>query len=122
MIVVEFAFAIVNILLKKLVDNGTSHLVFITYRQSISTMFLAPIGFFLERNSRPKITLNILCYLFLCAILGASLTQYFFLLGIEYTSATFSCAFINMVPVITFIMALPFGLETLNIERTGGKA
>ncbi|KAK2988157.1 hypothetical protein RJ640_020639 [Escallonia rubra] len=122
MVVVEFAFAIVNILLKKLVDNGTSHLVFITYRQSISTMFLAPIAFFLERNSRPKITLSILCCLFLSAIVGASLTQYFFLLGIEYTSATFSCAFINVVPVITFIMALPFGLETLNIERTGGKA
>lgn len=45
---------------------------------------------------------------FLCR---ASVTQYFFLLGIQYTSATFACAFVNMVPVITFIMALPFGYE-----------
>lgn len=45
----------------------------------------------------------------LCKFCRASVTQYLFLVGIEYTSATFSCAFLNMVPVITFLMALPFG-------------
>ncbi|XP_059645361.1 WAT1-related protein At3g30340-like [Cornus florida] len=122
MVAVEFAFAVVNIFLKKVVDKGMNHLVFITYRQSVSTIFLAPIGYIFERNKRPKLTLRILCYLFLSAIVGASLTQYFFLLGIQYTSATFSCAFINMVPVLTFIMALPFGLETVNVKSRGGKA
>ncbi|OIW19240.1 hypothetical protein TanjilG_20365 [Lupinus angustifolius] len=52
----------------------------------------------------------------------ASVIQYFFLLGIQYTSATFACAFLNMVPVITFIVALPFGLETVNIKLNSGKA
>ncbi|QHO18543.1 WAT1-related protein [Arachis hypogaea] len=55
-------------------------------------------------------------------IVGASVTQYFFLLGIQYTSATFACAFINMVPVITFIMALLFGLESVNIKCKSGRA
>ncbi|XP_057733771.1 WAT1-related protein At3g30340-like [Arachis stenosperma] len=63
-----------------------------------------------------------LCYIFFSAIVGASVTQYFFLLGIQYTSATFACAFINMVPVITFIMALPFGLESVNIKCKSGRA
>lgn len=76
----------------------------------------------LQRNSRTKLTGRILCDLFFSAIVGASVTQYIFLLGIRYTSATFSCAFINMVPVITFIMALPFGLETLNIRCKAGRA
>ncbi|KAF3965540.1 hypothetical protein ACB098_01G126200 [Castanea mollissima] len=122
MIAVDFAFAIVNILLKKILDEGMDHLVFVTYRLTISTIFLAPIGYFLERNSRPKLTLRILCYLFFSAIVGASLTQYFFLLGIQYTSAYFACAFVNMVPVITFLMALPFGLETLDIKCNSGRA
>ncbi|KAK8586010.1 hypothetical protein V6N13_130536 [Hibiscus sabdariffa] len=116
MIAIDFSFAVVNILLKKVLDDGMNHLVLITFRLSISTIFLAPIGYFWEsfstkiacRNSRPKLTPRILCYLFCSAIVGASLTQYFFLLGIQYTSATFACAFVNMVPVITFIMALPF--------------
>ncbi|PSS11275.1 WAT1-related protein [Actinidia chinensis var. chinensis] len=117
MVAIDFGFAIVNILLKKVTDAGMDHLVFITYRQSIATIFLAPIGYLSERNSRPKLTFGTLCHLFLSAIVGASLTQYFFLLGIQYTSATFSCAFVNMVPVITFMMALPFGLESVKCEH-----
>ncbi|XP_076942848.1 WAT1-related protein At3g30340-like [Bidens hawaiensis] len=101
MIGVQFAFATINVLLKKVIDEGLDHLVFITYRLSVATLFLAPVAFFLER---------------------ASLSQYLFLLGIQYTSATFSCAFPNMVPVITFIISLPFGLEKVNIKSNGGRA
>ncbi|RDX74001.1 WAT1-related protein [Mucuna pruriens] len=122
MIVIDFSLTMVNILLKKVLQEGMNHMVFITYRLSVSTIFLAPIGYFKERNGRPRLTFQILSYLFFSAIIGASVTQYFFLLGIQYTSATFACAFVNMVPVITFIMALPFGLETVNIKCKGGKA
>ncbi|KAJ4847550.1 hypothetical protein Tsubulata_035273 [Turnera subulata] len=122
MVIIDFTFAIVNILLKKVLDLGVNHLVFITYRLLISAVFLAPIGYFWERNSRPKLTFRILCYLFLSAIVGASLTQYFFLLGIQYTSATFACAFINIVPVVTFLMAVPMGLETVNVKCNSGRA
>ncbi|KAA8526053.1 hypothetical protein F0562_007847 [Nyssa sinensis] len=122
MIAIDFSFAIMNILLKKVVVEGMNHLVFITYRQCVSTIFLAPIGYFVERKSRPKLTLRILCHLFLSALVGTSLTQYFFLLGIQYTSATYACAFLNMVPMLTFIMALPFGLETVNVRRSSGRA
>ncbi|XVF12813.1 hypothetical protein REPUB_Repub08aG0152400 [Reevesia pubescens] len=122
MIAIDLCFAVVNILLKKVLDEGMNHLVIITFRLSISTIFLAPIGYFWERNSRPKLTPRILCYLFCSAIFGASLTQYFFLLGIQYTSAAYACAFINMVPVITCIMALPFRIETMNLKSNSGKA
>ncbi|KAK7302974.1 hypothetical protein RJT34_13872 [Clitoria ternatea] len=122
MIAIDFSFATVNILLKKVLEEGMNHLVFITYRLSIATIFVAPMGYFWERNVRPRLTFQILCYLFFSAVVGASITQYFFLLGIQYTSATFSCAFVNMVPVITFMMALPFGIETVNIKCNSGKA
>ncbi|XP_027348616.1 WAT1-related protein At3g30340-like [Abrus precatorius] len=122
MIGIDFSLTVVNILLKKVLEEGMDHLVFITYRLSISTIFLLPISYFRERNGRPRLTFQILCFLFFSAIIGASVTQYFFLLGIQYTSATFACAFVNMVPVITFIMALPFGLETVNIKCSSGKA
>ncbi|XP_028764733.1 WAT1-related protein At3g30340-like [Neltuma alba] len=122
MVFIDFAFAVVNILLKKVLQEGMNPLVIITYRLSVSCVFLAPIAFFWERNGRPKLTFRILCYLFLSALFGTSLTQYFYLLGIQDTSATFACAFINMVPVVTFIMALPFGLETVNIKCNRGRA
>lgn len=122
MIAVHFAFATINVVLKKVIVDGLDHLVFITYRLTVGTIFLAPMAFFFERKSETKLTYSIIFHLFLTAILGASLTQYLFLLGIQNTSATFSCAFLNMVPVITFIMSLPFGLESVNIKSNGGKA
>ena len=49
MVAVDFALAVVNILLKKVLNEGISHLLIITYRQSISAIFLAPVAYFWER-------------------------------------------------------------------------
>lgn len=49
MLAIDFAFAVVNILLKKVLEEGIDHLVLITYRLAISAIFLSPIGYFLER-------------------------------------------------------------------------
>ncbi|XVE73591.1 hypothetical protein DITRI_Ditri11bG0131000 [Diplodiscus trichospermus] len=122
MLAINFAFAITNVLIKKLLDEGVSHIIILMYRQAISAVFLAPIAYFWERKSRPKLTARVFCQLFLNALIGGTLTQYFLLLGLEYTSATFSCAFLNMVPAVTFILALPFGLEKVNIRNMAGKA
>ncbi|KAL9677999.1 hypothetical protein QQ045_015837 [Rhodiola kirilowii] len=121
MVSIGFAFAVVNILLKEVLNQGLNHLVFITYRLAIAAIFLAPIGYYLERNSSSKLTFRVLCYLFFSAIVGTTMTMYFFLIGIQYTSATFACAFVNMVPVMTFILALPFRLETINLNINTGR-
>ncbi|GER57875.1 nodulin MtN21 /EamA-like transporter family protein [Striga asiatica] len=122
MVAIDQALAVSNILLKKILGDGINLWVFITYRQSISAIFLSPLAFFLERKTRPKLTFTILCHLFMSAIIGASVTQYLFLVGVEYTSATFSCAFLNMVPVITFLITLPFGLEKVDVKCSSGRA
>ncbi|KAI3902530.1 hypothetical protein MKW92_005740 [Papaver armeniacum] len=122
MVAINFALAIVNILHKKIIDGGMDHLTLITYRLYISVLVLAPMAYFLERRTRPKLTFRILCLLFVSAILGLTLTSYLFLVGLQNTTATFICAFVNMVPVITFLMALPFGLETVNMRSMSGNA
>ncbi|XP_062087070.1 WAT1-related protein At3g30340 [Humulus lupulus] len=122
MLAINFAFSLVNLLLKKTIDRGLNHLVIVTYRQAMSTILLTPIAFFWERKSRAEMTPRISCYLFFSALIGVTLTQFLFLLGLQYTSATFSCAFLNMVPVFTFVLALPFGLEKLNLKSIGGCA
>ncbi|KAM7275288.1 hypothetical protein ACFE04_017154 [Oxalis oulophora] len=122
MVAVNFAFGVVNVVLKKVLNEGVNQLVIITYRQAVSAIFLAPIAYFWERKTIPKLTISILFQLFISALVGATLTQYLFLIGLGYTSSTFSCAFINMVPVNTFLLALPFGLEKVNIKSKAGKA
>lgn len=49
MLAVNFAFAIVNLLLKKRLDEGLNHVVIVIYRQAISAIFLTPIAYFWER-------------------------------------------------------------------------
>lgn len=49
MVAINFAFAIVNVLFKKILDEGTNQMVIVTYRLAVSTLFLTPIAFFLER-------------------------------------------------------------------------
>ncbi|EPS64300.1 hypothetical protein M569_10469, partial [Genlisea aurea] len=120
LIAIDAAFAIGNILLKTIVGEGFNRLVFMTYRQLVAAIFLSPLAFFLERRGQPRITLKLWFKLFMSAALGATATQYLFLIGIEYTSATFACAFLNMVPVVTFMMALPLGQEVVNVKRRSG--
>ncbi|XP_016505646.1 WAT1-related protein At3g30340-like [Nicotiana tabacum] len=122
MIFVEFALAVVNALFKKVLSGGVSLLVIATYRFSIATIFLTPIACLLERNFISNLTGRVVCSLFFSALLGGTLTQYFFLIGLKYTSTTFSCAFINMVPINTFVMALLLRQEKITIKCKSGRA
>ncbi|KAI5677616.1 hypothetical protein M9H77_08566 [Catharanthus roseus] len=122
MLGVNLALAVNNVLLKKVLNQGMSYLMIITYRQTISTIFLIPIAYFYERKGWNSLRGSLVWGLFFSALLGATLSQYFFLVGLKYTSATYSCAFINIVPVVTFIVALPFRLEKVNLKKISGKA
>ncbi|KAK4418726.1 WAT1-related protein [Sesamum alatum] len=122
MVAVEFGFALVNILFKKALNAGTERLIILFYRQSISTVFLIPFVYFWERSSWAKLTVRVTAQMFLCALLGLTLTQYLFLVGLGYTSATFTSAFVNMVPVVTFVLALPLGMEKVKMKSKSGKA
>ncbi|CAN1855486.1 WAT1-related protein At3g30340 [Linum perenne] len=122
MIVVNLAFAVVNMLFKKALDGGGNHMVLVTYRLTIATVFLVPIAYYWERKSRTKLTGTVICYLFFGALTGLTLCQYFFLLGLKYTSVGFSCAFLNIVPVNTFLLAIPFGLEKVSLGSKSGRA
>ncbi|THU61504.1 hypothetical protein C4D60_Mb07t23980 [Musa balbisiana] len=108
MLAIVVAYAVMNIMIKKAIDEGTNRLLLITLRQLIAALILAPIAYFRERKTRPPLTADICVHLFFSAALGAALTQYLFLLGLQYTSATFACAFANILPVLTFLMALLF--------------
>ncbi|EFH51239.1 nodulin MtN21 family protein [Arabidopsis lyrata subsp. lyrata] len=119
-IVTNMIAGMVNALIKKVLDGGINHMVIATYRLGISTLFLLPIAYFWERKTRPKLTLSISCQLFVSALFGASLMQYFYLLGLSYTSATLGSAFWAIMPSLTFVMALIFGFEKLTLKTKIG--
>ncbi|XP_057531825.1 WAT1-related protein At3g30340-like [Amaranthus tricolor] len=119
-----FVMACLNLLFKKILDEGMSQLVIVTYRLATGAVFLMPVAYFFERKRGVNVQLSrsILCHLFLSALIGATLAQYLVLLGIQCTSAAFASAFINLTPVFTFLIALLIRQESVNLRSTGGKA
>ncbi|CAN8310946.1 unnamed protein product [Cochlearia groenlandica] len=118
MVISNIAMGSVNALVKKALDNGVNHMVIGAYRMAISAFILAPFAFILERKTRPELTFRLLVDHFLSGLLGASLMQFFFLLGLSYTSATVSCALVSMLPAITFALALIFRTENVRNLKT----
>lgn len=49
MVAVEVVFAIVNVLIKNVLDDGMNILVLVTYRLSVAAVFLGPVAYFWER-------------------------------------------------------------------------
>ncbi|XP_020244721.1 WAT1-related protein At3g30340-like [Asparagus officinalis] len=122
MLAVSVAYAMLNTMIKKVIDEGMNRLVIITYRQLAATLFMAPVAYFSERKTRPKLTSEIFVSLFFSAILGASLTQYLFFLGLQYTSATFSCAFLTRKITRAHVLSICDRLEIVNPKSREGIA
>ncbi|KAG6702303.1 hypothetical protein I3842_07G027500 [Carya illinoinensis] len=121
MVVVQLSFAGVNVLYKLAANDGMNLRVLVTYRLSprIRTLiYTHAIG----RNSRPKLTWIVLFQAFLCGIFGGSLHQNLCIESLALTSTTFASAMFNLVPAITFILAVSFGLEKLSLGTIAGKA
>ncbi|KAL1220690.1 WAT1-related protein [Cardamine amara subsp. amara] len=118
MVTSNVAMGSVNALVKKALDVGVNHMIIGAYRMAISAFILAPFAYLLERKTRPEITFRLMVDHFISGLLGASLMQFFFLLGLSYTSATVTCALVSMLPAITFALALIFRTENVKNLKT----
>ncbi|KAL6848422.1 hypothetical protein ACP4OV_021716 [Aristida adscensionis] len=122
MLAFDARFAVMTALIKKLQAQGLNPVVLIALRQFVAAVFLAPIAYFKERNARPKFTKEIFAYLFMSALIGVLSVQYLFFLGLSYTTATLAATISNMNTVLTFVMAVVFRVETVDVKSKAGLA
>ncbi|XP_019424906.1 PREDICTED: WAT1-related protein At1g68170-like [Lupinus angustifolius] len=121
MVMVQVASTIVNVLYKLAINDGMSVTVATAYRLAFASAFIVPLALISERKNRPKLTWRVLFMAFLCGLFGGSLFQNLFYGALALTSATFVSAIYNLVPAITFILAIFSGLEKLNLRAAAGK-
>ncbi|KAL7134270.1 hypothetical protein ABFS83_11G015300 [Erythranthe nasuta] len=117
MICLQFGYAGMNIITKVSLNSGMSHYVLVVYRHAFATAAIAPFALLLERKVRPKITFTIFMQLFVLGLLGPVIDQNFYYAGLKYTSPTFSCAMSNMLPAMTFVMAVLCRMEKVDIKK-----
>jgi len=117
MVSLQFGYAGMYVISLVSLKRGMSHYILSVYRHVVATVLIAPFAIVLERKIRPKMTLPIFLRILVLAFLEPVLDQNLYNLGMKNTSATFASATVNMLPAITFIMALMFRLETVNFKK-----
>lgn len=117
MISLQFGYAGMNIISKVSLTRGFSHYVLVVYRHAFATAVIAPFAIVLERKVRPKLTFPIFMQIFVLGLLGPVIDQNLYYAGLKYTSPTYSCAISNMLPAMTFVMAVICRMEKLHIRK-----
>ncbi|KAK4340876.1 hypothetical protein RND71_039377 [Anisodus tanguticus] len=121
MLLTQTIFAGMAMFSKAAISEGMNPYVFVTYRQAFAVVALAPLAAFFERKSDVLLSYNILLKILLMSLLSTlSLNLYYF--SIHYTTATFAAATTNLIPAITFFMAIILRVEALSINKSHGIA
>ncbi|KAG8378127.1 hypothetical protein BUALT_Bualt08G0105800 [Buddleja alternifolia] len=122
MILVQFIFAGLFLLSKAAISSGMKPSVFVTYRQAIATLVLAPFAFFCERKKSPPLTTYLLCKIFIVSSCGMAMTLNLMYAGLKYVSATFTAALTITIPTMVFIIAVCSRIECVAITQRQGLA
>ncbi|KAG8068209.1 hypothetical protein GUJ93_ZPchr0005g14689 [Zizania palustris] len=117
MICLQFGYAGMNVITKVSLNHGMSHYVLVVYRHAFATISIAPFALILERKVRPKMTWSIFFQIFVLALLGPVIDQNFYYAGLKFTGPTFACAMSNILPAMTFVMAVIFRMENLDVKK-----
>ncbi|KAA3484960.1 WAT1-related protein [Gossypium australe] len=108
MVSLQFGYAGMYIVSMVCLKHGMSNFILATYRHVVATIVIAPFAIVLERKIRPKMTLPVFLRIVALGFLEPVLDQNFYYLGMKLTTATYSSAFVNMLPAVTFILAMIF--------------
>ncbi|PON93037.1 Plant-drug/metabolite exporter [Trema orientale] len=122
MILVQLAYGGSNILIKISIGRGLNQLVFVVYRHVIAMLLLGPFAYALEREQRPPLSVSVITKIFVLSSLGTTVHLNLYYAGLAYTSPTVACALSNVIPSLTFVLALLFGMEKVKITSKRGQA
>ncbi|XP_044476059.1 WAT1-related protein At4g08290-like [Mangifera indica] len=122
MVFLQFGSAGMYIISMATLNHGMNRYVLIVYRNAIAALVLAPFALILERKTRPKMTISIFLQIMTLGFLEPIVDQGFTYLGMEWTSASYTSAIMNAVPSVTFVIAVIFRLEQINIKEIHSQA
>ncbi|KAJ8643768.1 hypothetical protein MRB53_005516 [Persea americana] len=121
MVAVECLDVGLTTLSKAAMSRGMSHFIFVLYSNALAALILVPLSSF-QRKKRPPLTLPLLCRFFFLGLTGITIMQNCVFTGISYSSPTLGSAMSNLIPAFTFILAIIFRLEKLDIRSSRSQA
>ncbi|KAM7509102.1 hypothetical protein LguiA_019555 [Lonicera macranthoides] len=111
-----------NTLYKEATSQGMNYYAFVVYTFLIGSLLLLPYPFFMYRRSvLPRISPFVVCKIMILGVVGY-LAQMLGYVGIGYGSPTLSSVTSNLTPAFTFLLAIIFRMEKLNIRSSSSQA
>lgn len=116
------AFTMGALLLSKIALNvGMEPFVLLAYRNLIGAITVAPFAFYFEREMRKKVNHKVWGWISINALLGIVLAMGLNYYGLRATNAAYSVNFLNLIPVVTFVVAVILRVEKLVMATWPGK-
>ncbi|CAN6550681.1 unnamed protein product [Malus baccata var. baccata] len=115
MVLAECAQAGLIIISKIAMSNGMSNLIFLCYSNALAALILLPISLVVHRSERPPLTISIIGWFFLLGLIGF-MAQFLGYAGINFSSPTLSTAMLNLIPAFTFVLAVIFRMERIDMR------
>ncbi|XP_021812912.1 WAT1-related protein At5g40240-like [Prunus avium] len=115
MVMVECAEVGVSTLSKAAMSRGMSKFVFIVYYNALGTLLLLPY-FIFRRNNRAPLSFKLICRFFLLGLIGST-GKILFFAGVNSSSTTLAAAMANLTPIFTFLLAIIFRMEKLDLRK-----
>ncbi|KAI3503414.1 hypothetical protein L1887_31855 [Cichorium endivia] len=111
-------------IVKAAMNGGMNSFVYIVYHNALGTLVLFPYFIFhiFRSVERPPLTFHILLRFFILGLLGLCLFQVLVYIGIGYSSPTMASAIANLTPGNTFLIAVAFRMEKINIRSSSSVA
>ncbi|XP_022993362.1 WAT1-related protein At3g28050-like [Cucurbita maxima] len=102
--------------------KGMNNLVFLVYSNALATFLLLPFFLFSSRNNLgAPLSFSMILAFFLLGLNG-SVGELLANTGINYSSPVLLSAMANLIPIFTFLLAVIFRMERLDLKRSSGKA
>ncbi|PAN12535.1 hypothetical protein PAHAL_2G271000 [Panicum hallii] len=124
MVATQCIFAAMTLWVKAAFAGGMSPTVFVVYRQAVATLVLAPIAVIANRSmlKEMRLGMNGFFLVFMAALFGATVNQNLCYQGLQLGTSSLATTMTNLIPAITFAMAVALGQERVNIKEISSMA
>ncbi|XP_015879129.2 WAT1-related protein At5g40240-like isoform X1 [Ziziphus jujuba] len=120
MVIVECVNVGISTISKAAMNGGLNNFVLVVYSDALGTLLLFPF-FIFNRNKRLPITFRQLCKFFFLGLIGVW-GEILHPLGVKYSSPTLSSAMGNLSQIFTFLLAIIFRMEKLDLTSSSCQA
>uniref|UniRef100_A0ACD5VVG5 Uncharacterized protein n=1 Tax=Avena sativa TaxID=4498 RepID=A0ACD5VVG5_AVESA len=107
------------LLTKVVVDAGLFVFALLTYRFFLGSLLVFPLAIILERGKWKELKLKAFIWIFTSALVGFTIPGLYYI-GLGDTSPGYAINFYNIIPIATFILAVLFRKEPLDMRSLVG--